>query len=187
MGRMAALLLAGFLLLMSGCGGSSDQTSTSQPPGPTQAEEKAETKVKRETIQQEARREQQELRREANRKRISREMAQQREEAEEARARHKRATENQVPHNTEAKACGSYTGKDAFACEDSYEICSFDAKQVVEGYYHETSAVSLDAYAMHYAKETYVGHADPYEDLVWQSGYAGCLAALMDEYDTLYG
>jgi hypothetical protein len=41
-------------------------------------------------------------------------------------------------------------------------------------------------FAVRYAKEMYVGHADPYEDLVWEAGYAGCLAALYGEYDKLY-
>ena len=96
-------------------------------------------------------------------------------------------TEEQAsqPKNTEAKACGSYSGKDSYACEDSYTICAGEAQGVVERYY-TGEGTSLDQFAESYAKETYVGHADPYEDLVWQAGFAGCLAALMDEYDTLY-
>jgi antirestriction protein len=90
------------------------------------------------------------------------------------------------PFHNEARACGSYSGKDSFACEDSYEICSAEAPRIVERSYHEEGP-DFEEWAIHYAKETYTGHVDPYEDLIWQAGYAGCLEAMSAESEKLHG
>lgn len=103
----------------------------------------------------------------------------------EKRQEARKAKESRPFHN-EARACGSYGGKDRFACQDSYEICSAEAPRVVEKSYHEEGP-NFEEWAIHYAKETYTGHADPYEDLVWQAGYAGCLEAMSAEYEKQYG
>lgn len=81
--------------------------------------------------------------------------------------------------NTEATTCGSYGGVSGGACKLAYEICSAEAKQVVESYYHGTGTPSLDTYAEHYANENSTEEA-------WEGGFAGCLGALMAEYERLY-
>jgi hypothetical protein len=102
------------------------------------------------------------------------------------RVRKVRTTAESRPFHNKARACGSYSGKDRFACEDSYEICAAEAPHVVEKSYHEEGP-SFEEWAFHYAKGTYTGHADPYEDLVWQAGYAGCLEAMAAESERLHG
>jgi hypothetical protein len=118
-------------------------------------------------------------------KKVLKEEAERRVERRHAREEARKARESR-PQHTEARACGSYSGKDSFACEDSYEICSLEAPSVVEKAYHEEGP-SFDSWAMHYAKETYTGHANSFEDIVWEAGYAGCLEAMYAEYEKLYG
>jgi hypothetical protein len=174
------------ILLAPGCGGSSGAgsatstqtestitTAAPQTSAKTLTELRAAARAKRKRRERTIRRRaESRLKKEATRRRAE-------------RAKVQKAKQSHSFHN-EARACGSYSGKDRFACEDSYEICSAEAPRVVEKSYHEEGP-NFEEWAVHYAKETYIGHANPYEDLVWQAGYAGCLEAMAAESEKLYG
>jgi hypothetical protein len=83
--------------------------------------------------------------------------------------------------STKAQACNLPVSSDRFACEDSYTACATSAEAKVKAYYSGSGA-SLDSIAISYAKGVYGSSG-----YTWQAGYAGCLAALMDEYTRLYG
>lgn len=184
------------LFLLAGCGGSasSASNSTASPQVAAKPEPKAKTPAEKQAEARAAMKRRDQKKREEQRNRLEAEKTLKEEEAaHQAERRHTReearkaqkARENRPQHN-EARACGSYSGKDSFACEDSYEICSLEAPSVVEKAYHEEGP-SFDSWAMHYAKETYTGHANSFEDIVWEAGYAGCLEAMYGEYEKLYG
>jgi hypothetical protein len=173
-------------MLVPGCGGSSGsgsatstQTESTSTMGAPQTSAKVLAELRAAARAKRKRRE-----------RAIRRRAESRLKREEARRSAERAKVQEAkqshPFHNEARSCGSYSGKDRFACEDSYEICSAEAPRVVEQSYHEEGP-NFEEWAIHYAKETYTGHANPYEDLVWQAGYAGCLEAMAAEYEKLYG
>jgi hypothetical protein len=205
LGVIAALCLS--LVYCSGCGGASGSSAASTPAatptagegvgsGPSAAEKRTEAKQEQHYERLIERERQRSLRKQAreseqadaaaNRVRAEAESAERiLEEEEKARAQRSNSAGQSSSPNSEASTCGSYGGKNAFACEDSYEVCSIEAPAVVEKAYHEQGP-SFDSWALHYAKETYTGHANPFEDIVWEAGYAGCLAAISAEYERLY-
>ena len=85
--------------------------------------------------------------------------------------------------STEAEACDNLPESTySNACHDSYVICAATAKAKVQAYYSGNGA-TLDTIATRHAKDTYgTGLSGSF-----QGGYAGCFAALMDEYGRLYG
>jgi hypothetical protein len=82
--------------------------------------------------------------------------------------------------SSEATACDLPISGDRLICRDSYTACAPTAKAKVKAYYNSTGP-TLDTIAESYAKDIYGSSG-----FRWQAGYAGCLAALMDEYDRLY-
>lgn len=81
--------------------------------------------------------------------------------------------------NTEKSTCDFTITVDKNACQLSYTVCSVSAKAEVEAYYNGRGA-SIDNVAERFAKSMYNAY-------VWQSSFAGCFAALLDEYRRLYG
>lgn len=85
------------------------------------------------------------------------------------------------PKSSEAATCGTWPGPEASSCELSYAECQLEARSVVKSYYEETGA-DLNEYAERHANQSY-GSSGASEE----AAYEGCLAALFDEYDALYG
>ncbi len=77
---------------------------------------------------------------------------------------------------TEAKACVQPTSTDRSACHDSYDACAQEAKEKVQAFVAGDSP-PLDIVAAERAKGIYDASSEV------QAGTAGCLAALLDEYN----
>jgi hypothetical protein len=81
----------------------------------------------------------------------------------------------------EQRMCALPVQEDRKACHFSYTYCLTTARADVRKYYNGQGP-TLDTIAMRYAKDTYGN-----DYLNWQAGYGGCIAALSDAYDRLYG
>jgi hypothetical protein len=81
---------------------------------------------------------------------------------------------------TEVAMCNQ-GGTDEATCRSSYSDCAIDAKPKVEAYYNGRGA-TLDVVGMRYGKANYGS-----DGFTWQVAMTGCMAALQDEYQRLYG
>ncbi len=94
----------------------------------------------------------------------------------------KKKTHRAHRQSEEQRMCDSRpVQEDRNACHFSYSDCSATAEADVRRYYNGQGP-TLDTIAIRYAKDTY---GSDYLD--WSAGYAGCLTALSDAYDRLYG
>jgi hypothetical protein len=66
-------------------------------------------------------------------------------------------------------------------CRSSSSRSSVGAREKVRRYYNDEGP-TLDTIAVRYATDTYGRNS-----LGWEDGYAGCITALGDAYDSLYG
>jgi hypothetical protein len=163
---MGMLLVLALVVALAGCGGSSESPSTAEPDAPGA---RAAGEGERGSVQAlPADRHKEVTALEAGKERAG--------QAGERASEHK-------PTKGPADACGTLSGPDANACGLSYTICKLDAKGIVTAYYEETPGTpDLDQYATRYAADEY-GTSGSSES----AAYMGCLGALSDEYDALYG
>jgi hypothetical protein len=87
-----------------------------------------------------------------------------------------------VSRRTEAAAstaCPSGSSLDRNVCRDSYISCAGTAKAKVQAY-TSGKGPAPNSVAKNYANSTYNSSGPS------QSGYAGCMAALLDEYERLH-
>ncbi len=78
-----------------------------------------------------------------------------------------------------AETCAAFSGSTAAACEHSYFSCAREAPRNVR-LYHDEGGPRLDVVA---EEATY----ERYEEPARHGAFAGCLAALTDEYNRQFG
>lgn len=173
-------------VLLVGCGGTSEPTSTA--PTPAQEAELARQQVMRHAresnVAAERRSKEHQKQQWAweKRKTAEREAWEERKAAGWAKKQAAQAGSKPkpAPKSSEAEACGSWSPSEQSACELTYSLCEADAEPIVTAYYEETGP---DIQTV--AEE----RSAVYAEAGWamkEAAFSGCLAAFFDEYDALY-
>lgn len=174
---LIVLFIIGAALGDSEGGDGSDETTTATTevdPGPTAEELRAVRKAREAEQRRQMIAERKERQRQA-------EEVQERERRREQRRKARQREQAKRGRTTGVEECaGLPIAGDRAACELANTECSATARQTVESYYHGSGIPTLDTTAFNYASDNFSPKAQ-------SAAMAGCLAALMAEYQRVAG